>query len=74
MMDASLKKILDDFQQAMMELRCSDCDGEGYTGTDSKGRRHSCKTCGGDEDSMGNGLSRDVCWNDNPIRARLESE
>ncbi len=72
-MSPDLEKILNDFQKAMMELRCSDCDGDGYTGTDGEGRKYSCETCGGHEDSIGDGLSRDVCWNDNPVRARLES-
>jgi len=71
-MQPGLEKILNDFQRAMMELRCSDCEGDGYTGEDDRGRRYSCETCGGDEDAIGDGIAHDVNWNDNPIRARLE--
>ncbi len=73
-MDVGLKKILDDFQEAMMELRCEECEGTGSLGQAPDGRERACETCGGNEDSLGTGLAIDVNWNDNPIRARLEGE
>lgn len=36
-------------------LECPDCDGAGHRGEAPDGRKVSCETCGGDEDSLGRG-------------------
>jgi hypothetical protein len=56
---------------ALNELRCSDCNGDGYNGQNEQGQAYSCEMCGGDEDNLGSGITQAVNWNDNPIRAAL---
>lgn len=47
--EAALRK------RAWPVLECPDCDGAGTTGTAPNGKKYSCETCGGNEDSAGRG-------------------
>ena len=42
-------------KRAWPVLECPDCDGAGTTGTAPNGKKYSCETCGGNEDSAGRG-------------------
>lgn len=44
--------------------QCPDCAGAGYIGTCKDGRKISCETCGGDEDSLGRGWIESVRLSD----------